>query len=468
MKSDSLGLDNGIRTDFISGVLKVVAKTVYVFSRRCIQRMLDSLTEAATAEQLRHWANRLNRPGDDRLACVWEIAIVYALCQEGNVKHEHPLPNRSTPDVLFTFQGEHKPSLVMEVTVVSDRGFHDRNPVEYFDRELVRIAGKVGIEPNKISFQIFRCSDSETACGCSITALPENKSSITRLLTRNALPFLRAVKNSAATQDAILVKEGGSHFSISYNANQRFMGGSYPGYTVADSIEQTPLYGALRSKAKKLKAAPTDYVTAVVACNGGCSVFKGHNIFGRNILARDVAKEVLRQYSSLGFILMIDAIKPFTTSPTDRPFAYLKYELVFGDRFRGDQKIVDLVSRTMAVLPSPMNDALNASYRSKEVGYGIGYVGGFKMSRKSIRLSSRAVVELLAGRITPEHFAAVHGWDRRGDSGHINFFEHMLSQGRMISETTVTRTDDDDDWLTFQFGDPDPAISPFRPPVVGV
>jgi hypothetical protein len=79
---------------------------------------------------------------------------------------------------------------------------------------------------------------------------------------------------------------------------------------------------------------------------------------------------------------------------------------------------------------------------------------------------SRAVVELLAGRITPEHFAAVHGWDGPAGSGHTNFFEHMLSQGQMVSEATVTRADDDDDWITFKFGDPDPAVSPFRPPVL--
>jgi len=155
---------------------------MYVFSRRAIQRMLDGLADVATSHQLDNWVARLNRSGDDRLPAVWEVAVSYALRQVGSVKHEHPLPNGSTPDILFTFPGDDKPGLVMDVACVSDRGLHNRNPVDHFDSELVRLATKMGIDPNKLRFQITWRRGSERRTDAGIVALPSNKFAVTQLL----------------------------------------------------------------------------------------------------------------------------------------------------------------------------------------------------------------------------------------------------------------------------------------------
>ncbi|MEA2239811.1 MAG: hypothetical protein QOC81_4535 [Thermoanaerobaculia bacterium] len=45
----------------------------------------------------------------------------------------------------------------------------------------------------------------------------------------------------------------------------------------------------------------------------------------------------------------------------------------------------------------------------------------------------------------------------------MNPFEWMLDEGRMIKSVAVDTSDEyDDDWLVFEFGEPDPAISKLR------
>jgi len=277
------------------------------------------------------------------------------------------------------------------------------------------------------------------------------------------------VKERQFEEHSISVKEGDSQFAISYDPGQRFMSGSFPGYTVTDVLKQTSLHNALRSKAERLKSTPADLVTGIVACNGGSSIFAGHRTFRRTMTAGHVAQDIIRQYSSLGFILLIDAVRPLRTvfSTSDRANTEIKWWLTLGRSVPSDGRIPELMKRVMAEFPKPVVDALNASHRAHEIGCGVGYRGGWTMDGKTIKLSVRAVLELLAGRLSPERFADAHGWTRPSTMGRTNHFELMLSQGRTVTEVAITSTDDDDDWITFKFGDPDPAISPFRAPSSG-
>lgn len=88
------------------------------------------------------------------------------------------------------------------------------------------------------------------------------------------------------------------------------------------------------------------------------------------------------------------------------------------------------------------------------------------MSSKSVRISSRELMEILAGRRTVEELNTLHRWravDAPNDNNlMVNPFDRALKNGRLPSEITVIPTDEEDcdDWIEFKFGDPDPAISP--------
>lgn len=77
----------------------------------------------------------------------------------------------------------------------------------------------------------------------------------------------------------------------------------------------------------------------------------------------------------------------------------------------------------------------------------------------TIRVSSRAVLDLMAGRITQKEFYASIG---AGDESKFpNFFKQQLDQRNLISAVQFQSggIDEDDDLLIFEFH-PDPAMLP--------
>ena len=86
------------------------------------------------------------------------------------------------------------------------------------------------------------------------------------------------------------------------------------------------------------------------------------------------------------------------------------------------------------------------------------------MSEKSIDISCRQVMELLAGSITIDQFQKSLGWEDDSEPfRQSNPFRKALANGRLITSIEVSPGGDhEDDWLKFSFGDPDAAISSFK------
>ncbi len=81
------------------------------------------------------------------------------------------------------------------------------------------------------------------------------------------------------------------------------------------------------------------------------------------------------------------------------------------------------------------------------------------MSLSRVTLSARAVQELLAGKISPEDFRKRYG----SAPNPVTAFAGALKAGRVIENVSVERCpEQDDDWLTFHFSKPDPALAPFQ------
>jgi hypothetical protein len=76
----------------------------------------------------------------------------------------------------------------------------------------------------------------------------------------------------------------------------------------------------------------------------------------------------------------------------------------------------------------------------------------------TISISARAVLDLLAGRITSEKFQHRTGLEGKNRS---NLFKHRLEQGDILSGARLEPggVDEDDDWLVFELAR-DPSASP--------
>jgi hypothetical protein len=84
------------------------------------------------------------------------------------------------------------------------------------------------------------------------------------------------------------------------------------------------------------------------------------------------------------------------------------------------------------------------------------------MTGHTIRMSARTLLELLAGKTSVEDFTRYYSLDPRQM---LNPFMHKLRNGQLITSIAFhPSADRDDDDVTIEFGEPDPALSPFRNP----
>jgi hypothetical protein len=85
----------------------------------------------------RRWIKILNGDNDfDSIAAEWEIVILGALAQFGNMQHEPDLPGRAKPDIRFE---QDDLCFIADITTVSDRGLIEQNAINELSEELLKI-----------------------------------------------------------------------------------------------------------------------------------------------------------------------------------------------------------------------------------------------------------------------------------------------------------------------------------------
>ena len=83
---------------------------------------------------------------------------------------------------------------------------------------------------------------------------------------------------------------------------------------------------------------------------------------------------------------------------------------------------------------------------------------------RTVRVPSRSLLDLLSGQMMPSEFLAP--FEDMGAPTQTkkipNPFQRAVREGRMITRVRVDpAVNENDDWITFEFGDPDPLVSPF-------
>jgi len=80
-----------------------------------------------------------------------------------------------------------------------------------------------------------------------------------------------------------------------------------------------------------------------------------------------------------------------------------------------------------------------------------------------VKISARALLELLAGKMRPSEFIERYNFIRSGSIGLTeNPFEIIFRRGLSIDDVSIEKSGyNDDDWIILKLRGPDPAISPF-------
>lgn len=449
----------------VLGYTTRIGLPMFVFTRRAMQQMLDDIAPWMPEEPFAVLLGRLNTPRTNRLPQMWELVWLYALGSVLPVQHERPLPH-GKPDLWFSvLDGDRLIPVVADITTLSDSALDSANPFERLSDAVHEQARKAGVQGGG-----FHLAVSHLEAGASGTTkvqlLIPTGPAFDQLVKRHLKPFARRVAADPTVPQALAVDEAGAKFVVEYKGPSQHSGGSHRAYDGVLSSVNNVLFNRLSDKTRQLRGAPEGAVRMLVVCDGDCALLRRDRpLEGFN--AQEVAEHFLRESQTIDLVLLVTVVEESVSAFARRDHRYVRCGLVAAPLCRPAHLTAGAVDAVRHVfeeavkkLPRPRMMPDNALVRNLKLEWSASMEGGYEERGDRIKVSARAVLELLAGAMTYERFADIHGWGE----GRSGIFKSRLASGQLFSSAKIVRLGpgQDDDWLEFEFGSPDPAISAFQ------
>ncbi len=438
-----------------------------IFSRRNIQAALNSLTSSLTKQQLEVLVGKLNEPSE-MLATEWEVVVLSAFSNCGRIQYEKDFGGKRRPDLFFQFGKSGKFEFLAYITTVSDVNAHEENPYDEFQEVIRRFLQRRGHISAGLHLDVEHEEIGEYGNRKIHLMLPK-KGQMTQFVKIEMGQFLTNLAKEPDKDAAFSYDRNGIRFTVQYNSREkRLSGGSHLAYTVPYSKHRNPLANILNDKGNQLSESGYSGAAGVIVCDGGCDALNERSGVNADYGCQAIIESVFRKRSTILFVLVLrieqrQHILPQNSSIQIMPKLYwnptraktlLKEALV-------------AIKRMFHWLPHPEATPANAIHwlrgRDKNVGRPL---GGYSMQGNSIKISARALTELLAGKVELNRFLEEHGFKPSESNRHpCPFFERQLQLGHTLQNTFIESAQDkDDDWIVFEYDGPDAAIAPFRIP----
>lgn len=446
-----------------------IKREMNIFNRRIIQESLDSLEHVFSPDEHKDLVTRLNKKNGNSLATEWEIILLDQLQKLGRLQYERVLPSGEKIDITFEPEGNPAfPGFTAEITAISDKQAHEENPHDLFTHTFYRLGKKHGINTNHLSYKIEDRWEGVYGNRKRLLDLPP-ASEIVATLTRQMMPFFRYIRDQKPEKTGIKIDEDGCRYQIGYNIHQKNSGGHIPSYSVAYSLEDNTLWKALDRKRRKLKKDPGNLPKGIFVCDAGCDMLRSRMKGIESYSAEDIIGGFLHKYEDLDFVAIVTVDRVYTHGMMFPQMSSIKSYVRFLVRDKNLISVYEPLSDSLnKTLPAPAITPLNAGYKVRKKikgGNSHGLYGAFIMNGNTVKISSSMLCDLLAGNISQEDFFRQMRFRKLGDpsnEGILNPFSRFSAEGRMIESMSVEKTDDDDDWITFKFGEPDVANIDFR------
>jgi len=430
--------------------------------------MLDENAQWLSAKQTaRHIAALNSTLNQAALSDEWEIAFLNAFSKLGTVVHEPDRVGESKPDIILRINGTKV--LVADIVTASDKDLHRINPVETLWDELwnrtkrVRDAGistgfslQVGAGTPKRGQSLFRGRGAQPVR----LKIPEQQRWKAVIFNRGFERFLSAVVSRPAVDREFVVRSDEADIRIGYGLNESWRR-EHLVYTGTPFKKKNPVHTALRHKRDQLAKSKFTGTKGIILCDGYCALMQDRSGSWASFGLDEVVKEFLREHQSISFVAAITISGRRGIGPKN-----LYYDFTVYTNRRGTPIPAELDKAIMKLpdlLPRPMNTPQNALNeldwlrKTNAWNQGMSHAGGYSLSSRRVKVSSRNVLQLLAGTLGVQQFQA-------GLGGRNPFAEKLL-RGQLIKSVLIEPSEvaeEDDDWIVFEFGEPDPAISPFR------
>jgi hypothetical protein len=430
-----------------------------MLARRSIQKLLDDSATYLGPAQVERFAAHLNRNNRDSIEAEWELIVLASLASLGTVQYEQSLGGAARLDIRFV-----SPTIafVADVTVVSDDEYDRQNPVTHLDEHLSRYSRKLNEEGIQGNFSFWvggRAARPGVGEYKTRLALPQVHE-FSRFIFDSAFQtFLAQIRREPSAVHHHVVNNERAGVSIAFSPG----GGRYYShlaYNLAHDLTHNVVYNALARKSDQIKRAgkrePRE-LAGVILSDGGCAMLRA--MAGANVVPLDrVIRAFLRKSHTVDFVCAVD-IYPTQSSSSGIAFEAHLWSLRHPktvEAFRVQLKTA------LHKLPPPVRSAVNTLNRfvwadgSLQRLYS-DYGGHVSMGGSSLKVSLRATMDYLAGRIDKTEYEHVVPPEFR------DYLRRRIEGGMSIREVSISKSaDQDDDTLVITFGARDPATSLFR------
>ena len=413
-----------------------------IFSRRTLQRLLRENDSFVAKKISQRQADRLNE-GD--LSAEWELVLLNALNKLGSVGHEKTFGGK-TPDIHFISRSGEE--FLADIRTVSDKELHDLNPLNIIEDRLWEIRRTKKL-PGFLSIQIGKHLDIVRLNKKRKLPLPELKDIDRYIFSDDFKLFLREIQTEPNQARRITIRKpyrltDGSISRIDLEISYSTVGTSHSShisYTVFESLRKNPIWRSLEDKYKDLRKTGYQGPLGIFLCDGDCEEIRRpfSAWYGQSL--QKIISAFMRSHPKLHFVAVV-TIKESNGFNAKNQIWIRTYS-----NHNCSEFLISLIQGIPNECPIPLHSA----YSAKNFIDGSSFYGGGIMAGTQLKVSSRTVLDLLTGKLTYEDFPEFYKTE----------FLRLANEGRLFSAASVERvSDEDDDWLIFEFGPKDAAVGP--------
>lgn len=437
-----------------------------IFTRRRLQKMIDELRPFLDGDEASVISRLNDKKPENALGAEMELALTWAISKITDIEIEPDgLAGKKKPDIYSKSLFPNVESLI-EITSVSDSEMSGETDMRKITAKLVHEANAIRKRIGKhLYFQFLEVSGyAEGEYFRSRTAPKDFK--VTSSIQAQLKCWLK--DDLIYTKQKLRLTENGLDVVVTWNEYKKLSQfnffSSMP--SICYSLEDNTLYKRLDDKRKQLRNAKEGLLKCIIVADVGSYLLRNirelnnqdpHEYSGSEVIAHFLRK------SNIDIVLAI-------TPERDRAFSLLPSEINWFMWWTVDSALEitdcywDKLRMALGELPKPRREGYQARSGHQQSMFSAEnnkqYLG-FKMRTPNkgieMKISSRALQEYLAGRISHQQFKNAVGEDIP------KIIERQLLSGKIIKSTSIENMglDEDDDYITFQFGE-DPAASNFK------
>lgn len=431
--------------------------------------MLDDLSDRMDLAKLSDIRARLeSKRVEQALPAEMELGVLWALSKLGDLEIEPEWYGTRRPDAYSECLFAPSPCAV-EVTAISDARLSQEDEMRRIAARLCEFANSVRKGHGKHLHFTFGEESGYTAEGYVRRRRIDRDFAPSEATRETFRRWLGQDDRSAPLE----VRQGTTHFVVTWHDIPQHPLSNFFCSMPAEaySLEDNPLFEALAEKKKQLRIPDFEGLRCVVVADAGAGarMLRDLNPSMRSVGAvtgSQVIEHFLRKADGAVDAVFVLAPKRKSHSPSSTSERRLwRADLFLRHGLALDRSGVDGL---VAQLPRPRFEGYQArslqqqaAYRHDARGWYLGTHITSMRTAMTIKVSARALLDLLAGRITMEQFQHFTGLADK--PAQRNIFAHRLSQGDILSAIDIEPggIDKDDDWLILHFKQ-DPAAAPLK------